>query len=239
MSTFRLDDYEITVGRFRKFVAAYSRTMIPSGAGRNPHDPNDKGWDVDWNATLPADAAKLVAGVEYNPWELTWTHDASDHENLPMVVISWYEAYAFCAWDGGRLPTEAEWNYAAAGGDEQRQYPWSNPPSSLVLDPTYLSAPGGFDAGVAGPHDLLPPVGSRSPKGDGRWGQSDLAGSAREWTADSYADDYVTPCNDCARREPNSGWTLRPGQGDELTSSRDSYAGVPYRNGARCARDVP
>src|SRR5262249_5194651 len=55
VSDFRLDTYEITVGRFRKFVAAYSQDMIPVGAGKNPNNPSDVGWDVAYNSLLPAD----------------------------------------------------------------------------------------------------------------------------------------------------------------------------------------
>jgi hypothetical protein len=67
------------------------------------------------------------------------------HANLPMNCMNWYEAFAFCAWDGGRLPTEAEWNYAAAGGDQQRAYPWSSPPGALVLDAAHASYYDGTD----------------------------------------------------------------------------------------------
>ena len=46
----------------------------------------------------------------------TWTNTEGSQENLPINGVNWYEAYAFCIWDGGFLPSEAEWVYAAAGG---------------------------------------------------------------------------------------------------------------------------
>ena len=61
---------------------------------------------------------------QYNAIRLyqTWT---ANNDNLPMNCITWFEAFAFCIWDGGRLPTELEWNYAAAGGSSQNVYPCS------------------------------------------------------------------------------------------------------------------
>jgi hypothetical protein len=58
--------------------------------------------------------------------DMTWTDTVGPNENLPMNCVPWYKAFAFCVWDGGRLPTEAEWNYAATGGNEQRKYPWGS-----------------------------------------------------------------------------------------------------------------
>ena len=197
ISNFRLDKYEVTVGRFRAFVAVTQGTQVspPSiGAGAHPHIPGS-GWEASWNASLTADTAAFVAALKGCRTSQTWTDSPGANENLPINCITWYEALAFCIWDGGYLPTEAEWNYAAAGGDQQRAYPWSSPPGSLMLDASHasfhcLSA----DPGCNG--EKLTAVGTK-PMGDGRWGQSDLAGNVQEWTLDRD-DQYGSPCTDCA-----------------------------------------
>ena len=82
-----------------------------------------------------------------------------------MNCIDWYTAYAFCIWDGGRLASEAEWNFAAAGGSEQRYYPWGD----ASLDPTLASygcTEGVWDGGSTCPLSFLPAVGSHTA-GDG------------------------------------------------------------------------
>lgn len=201
VSPFRLDKYEVTVGRFRKFInAGYGTQAKPPfpGAGAHPNNPGS-GWDSTWNQYLTADTSSLVGAVKCNPTSQTWTDAAGTNENLPMNCLTWYEAMAFCIWDGGYLPTEGEWNFAAAGGLEQRAYPWSNPAGSVSLDCTYANYfPGGAPTQTCGSGaSAMNRVGSESPKGDGRWGQSDLAGNVVEWTLDSYAP-YVTPCTDCA-----------------------------------------
>jgi formylglycine-generating enzyme required for sulfatase activity len=120
-----------------------------------------------------------------------------------MNCVSWFDAMAFCIWDGGYLPTEAEWTYAAAGGDQQRLYPWSVPSTAEPVDNTYASySPDdgttctGDGNNACALTDLLR-VGS-DPKGDGRWGQSDLGGNVNEWILDWYSAQYISPCTDCA-----------------------------------------
>ncbi len=180
----------------------------------------------------------------------TWTDTPGGNESRPMNCISWYEAMAFCSWDGGFMPTEAEWNYAAAGGNEQRAYPWSSPPPSLVNDDsTYASyyvdsTKQCMGDGVMGCAltDLIP-VGTK-PAGNGRWGQSDLGGNVSEWTLDWYANTYPqNPCFDCANLIPATWRVIRGGSYSDVApflrgASRDAVAAAGRRNtlGVRCAR---
>jgi formylglycine-generating enzyme required for sulfatase activity len=243
VSDFRFDNYEITVGRFRKFVAVYEQNMTAAGAGRNPNNPNDPGWDAYWNTYMPADKAALIASLKCNNgapevWQDSAGTAAS--ESLPLPCVSWLAAEAFCIWDGGRLPTDAEWDYAASGGDEQRLYPWGN------AAPDCAHANSG--AGLCG--DQVNRVGSKSPLGDGRWGQSDLAGNLHEWTQDWFVYDNLssdalytsTTCNNCAELAPTSlrvawgGSFLNDlGLGFQVRGGYTPYYGTPYV-GARCAR---
>jgi sulfatase modifying factor 1 len=195
VSTFRLDQYEVTVGRFRQFVDAGMGTQLyppAAGAGAHPRTPGS-GWNPSWSSSLAVDTTALLSGLNAYGALGTWTDAADANENLPMNCISWYEAFAFCAWDGGFLPTEAEWNYAADGGNEQRAYSWSSPASSLTIDCSYAN----YLCDL--PTAKYSRVGSYSPQGDGKWGHADLGGNVSEWTLDSYENPYaITQCADCA-----------------------------------------
>lgn len=238
VSDFRLDRFEITVGRFRKFVEAYPGSKPAAGAGAHPLIAGS-GWSTAWNSSLPADQAALKTALAGS--NATWTDTAGANERLPQNQLTWFEAFAFCAWDGGRLPTVAEWNYAAAGGSEQRSFPWSNPPSSTTIDATY-AVYGCLGDGVSGCvfADILK-VGSKS-LGDGRWGQADLAGGVWEWNLDRY-NSYIIPCNNCADVNQSTARVIRGGSWGidasgllssnhigHTSDSRDRFTG------ARCAR---
>lgn len=247
VSTFWLDKYEVTVGRFRAFVNANKGTQAsPPGAGAGAHAAiAGSGWNSIWNTSLLPDQALLVAAVKCNATYQTWTDTPGTNDARPMNCITWYEAMAFCIWDGGYLPTEAEWNYAATGGSEQRAYPWSSPAESLALTSSRASYYDGTDCGGDGMPGCaitdLVRAGSK-PTGDGRWGQSDLAGNMWEWTLDWFGA-HVTPCADCAQVGSGTSRVLRSGsflsdEGTLRTGFRlDHPAGSRYSDlGVRCAR---
>jgi sulfatase modifying factor 1 len=147
----------------------------------------------------------------------------------------------------GFLPSEAEWEYAAAGGNHQLEYPWGNPASSSTTDPgtanqyaIYNCDPSGSVtcSGVA----HIAPVGFAS-LGVGTWGQLDLAGEVFEWNLDWYASPYADPCTDCAcvtstsYRVIRGGSFLDPGS---LMLPPSRYFNPPSNRdlgvGFRCAR---
>lgn len=216
ISTFALDRYEVTVGKFRKFVAAALGGFRPaSGAGKHTHLNAGKGlaigasfeagWDSAWNKELAlASAAAWDAELSCHATLATWTSTAAANETRPLNCANWWQAYAFCVWDGGFLPSDAEWNYAAAGGDEQRLYPWGDrdpgTDSSLAV---HNCSWGGYS--TCGSFVLIAPTGS-VPAGDGRWGHSDMAGNLAEWTRDTGG---PKPCTDCANT--GTGATIRGG----------------------------
>ena len=250
VSDYRLDKYEVTRGRFRAFVAAVvGGWRPPAASGKHVHLNGGKGlvasdggdyepgWDPAWDSNLPATKADWDTALSCVDGSDTWSSTPAN-ENRAMACLSWFHSYAFCIWDGGFLPSEAEWRYAALGGSEQRAYPWSVPPDSTTIDCTFanrsLCVPNNGD---------LKDVGAESPKGDGKWGHSDLQGNVSEWALDWWVFMYVMPCTDCARlplgsiRDMNGGSWLDDEE-HQLNSIR--HNAPPERSweasGVRCAR---
>ncbi|MEO8900687.1 MAG: SUMF1/EgtB/PvdO family nonheme iron enzyme [Polyangiaceae bacterium] len=242
VTAFALDKYEVTVGRFRAFVSAYGGPPA-AGAGAHPLIAGS-GWQSAWDTKIAADSVALTSAVQcdakYPVWDASGAHDA-----LPMNCVSWYEAFAFCAWDGGRLPTETEWAFAVRAGAEQRLYAWGNTPvpddkqdSTSAYANYFCLGDGDKGGGLCSLADILP-VGSK-PLGAGKYGQVDLLGSVWEWELDSASP--TAQCSDCASlggevRVFNGGSWYEPA--GFLTSSNDQRqppdGRTPYL-GVRCAR---
>ncbi|MBP9106820.1 MAG: SUMF1/EgtB/PvdO family nonheme iron enzyme, partial [Gemmatimonadaceae bacterium] len=211
---FSLDRYEVTVGRFRRFVQQYVGQKPAPGAGAYPGVANS-GWQAAWDATLPADAAGLANGVlacESGAADATWTATAAGNESFPIACVDWYTAFAFCIWDGGRLPTEAEWERAASGSDN-RLYPWGS-------DPSFTNKGNLPNSGKPrGPVGL-------SPLGKGPFGHDDLAGNVYEWGLDFWNPlGYPTaPCTNCVNLVPSGSTPNRVARGGTALSTRPEYA---------------
>jgi sulfatase modifying factor 1 len=142
-------------------------------------------------------------------------------ENLPIDCVNWYEAYAFCIWDGGFLPSQAEEEYAASGGSEQREYPWgSTDPGQLseyaIYGCLYPTGPSGEEACFCTVEHVAP-VGTAT-LGVGRWGQFDLTGEVATWTIDGTnpGNQFAEPCVNCA---------FAPNNPEERVAGGGSFSG--------------
>ncbi len=115
----------------------------------------------------------------------------SGEDDHPVVNVNWYEAEAYCAWVGGKLPTESQWEYAARGEDG-RIYPWGEKTPDCEIA-NYSGCVGGAS-----------PVGSY-PDGASWVGALDMAGNVREWVSDWYDSDYYENSPAENPEGPNSG----------------------------------
>ena len=152
MDAFYMDKYEVTNAQFKAFINA------------NPQWQKDK---IDKRFYSGGDYLEHWNGNDY----------PSGKGNHPVTYVSWYAAMAYAAWAGKRLPTEAEWEYAARGGLEGKRYPWGD-----VLTP----ADANYRLNVVG-RTTSSSVGRYSPNG---YGLYDMAGNVWEWCLDEYQSDF-------------------------------------------------
>jgi formylglycine-generating enzyme required for sulfatase activity len=259
VSGFRLDKYLVTVGRFRQFVSAWnggSGYTPPAGSGKHTHlyggnglaaigGGYEPGWVASDDSNIAPTSTNLAMGGGPAD-EATWTASVGSQENLPINGVNWWEAYAFCIWDGGFLPSEAEWEFAAAGGNQQRQYPWGStvpgtacPGSGCQYVIYNCDYPNG--SGTCSGAANIAPVGTAT-LGAGLFGQLDLLGDLAQWNLDWFVADLGVECIDCAGLTVTSG---RVQQGAYframvVVSTPDIFYDTPSdRNfgvGFRCAR---
>ena len=188
LAPFAIDIHAVTNDRFASFVEA---TGFVTDAQRYT-------WSFVFGGLLPDDFED-TRGVANAPWwrqvfGADWNHPEGPHSDVggrgdhPVLHVSFADALAFCEWDGSRLPTEAEWEYAARGGLEGADFPWGSdlePEGSHRMNvwqgqfPMENSESDGFK-GTA-------PVDTYEPNG---YGLYNMCGNAWEWCSDWFAADY-------------------------------------------------
>jgi formylglycine-generating enzyme len=202
VAAFEIDVHPVTNAQFATFVAETGYVTV----AERPLDPAD----------FPgADPADLVPGglvfrptsgpVDLRDWRQWWTWGAgaswrhpfgadSSIDDLlthPVVQVSFEDASAYADWAGKRLPTEAEWEYAARGGLDGALYTWGDSPDDADrLGGNHWQ--GAFPYRNTGANGWVgtSPVGSFPPNG---YGLYDCAGNVWEWTSDFYTERHIVP----------------------------------------------
>ncbi len=208
LNSFWMDKTPVTNAEFQKFISA---THYLTTAEKKP-DWNELKKQLPPDTPKPADNILVAASLVFMPtdkpvsldnpaqwWSWTpnanWQHprganskmEGADH---PVVHVSWDDANAFCKWKGKRLPTEAEWEWAARGGLANNIYPWGNEP----IDEGKVKAntwQGNFPYKntLRDQYFYTSPVGKFAANG---YGLYDMAGNVWEWVSDWYGYHYYS-----------------------------------------------
>lgn len=167
LDAFWIDRTEVTVAMFQEFAKATDYQTVAEKEGHGIAFVSGN-----WQPQLTGATWKRPHGPNGRA-------AIGDH---PVTQVSWQDAEKYCLWAGGRLPTEAEWEYAARGPDSNK-YPWGNdPPTPNLVNYNRLH----FETQLG-----TTPVGSY-PNGKSWVGVVDMAGNVWEWTADWYDGNYYS-----------------------------------------------
>lgn len=219
VGNFYMDIHEVTVEEFKKFIDATGYRT----------DADKKGMGYFW------DGSKFVEkrGVNWKYDENASLRKPEDY-NQPVIFVSWNDATAYAKWAGKRLPTEAEWEYAARGGKNSKGYMYSGSDNPDEIG-WYKENSAGRSHAVA------------TTKKANELGLYDMSGNVWEWVADNYASDYysVSPKGNpkgpaIGERKVYKGGSWYIDLEDLRVSDRDAEAPVnsSINIGFRCAKDI-